>query len=294
MYFGSVRFFKNLILLVMIILIITPTVFAFHFYFDLQEQKAELAALKKKLPDDFGEEAGDGAENAELPYQSLYPDFYAPEEYHATQNTKGVIYLTFDDGPSHNTDKILKTLAEQDVKATFFVTGKTSEADLERMRDIVAQGHAIGMHSYSHNYNKIYNSVEDFLDDMYLIYNQIKDTTGEAPVLFRFPGGSINSYNGGIYREITAEMIRRGFVPWDWNLSAQDSVTAKITSAQITANIMGQAQHINRGVVLMHDSAAKNATAGSVESVIKGLRAKGFTFDKLTPELKPVLFSYKE
>ena len=230
----------------------------------------------------------------DLPYQSLYPDFYAPEGYHASLIKDDVIYLTFDDGPSANTDRILDVLKQEEVKATFFVTGRTNTTDLERMKRIVAEGHTIGMHSYSHNYTKIYSSVEAFLDDMYPIFMQIKETTGETPVIFRFPGGSINAYNGDIYQEIIAEMMRRGFVPWDWNISAQDATAKKVTSAQITANVTARAAKVNRGVVLMHDSAAKTATASAVKNIIRELKNKGFTLDKITPELKPIVFPYKD
>lgn len=294
MYFGSVRFFKNLILFTVVLLIAVPTAFTFSFYFDLQEQKEMIASLqeqlaeKEKLAEVFTKNEGD------LSYQDLYPDFYAPQGYHASESKNGVIYLTFDDGPSANTDRILDVLKQEEVKATFFVTGRANNTDLERMKRIVAEGHTIGMHSYSHNYTKIYSSVEAFLDDMYPIFVQIKETTGETPVIFRFPGGSINAYNGDIYQEIIAEMIRRGFVPWDWNISAQDATEKKVTSAQITANVTGKAAKVNRGVVLMHDSAAKTATAGAIKNIIKQLKSMGFTLEKITPELKPIMFPYKD
>lgn len=294
MYFGSVRFFKNLILLAVIILIAVPTAFSFSFYFDIREQKATIASLREQLAEKDKLTEAFSKNEEDLPYQSLYPDFYAPEGYHATDSKDKVIYLTFDDGPSANTDRILDVLKQEGVKATFFVTGRTSETDLQRMKRIVAEGHTIGMHSYSHNYTKIYSSVEAFLDDMYPIFVQIKETTGETPVVFRFPGGSINAYNGDIYQEIIAEMIRRGFVPWDWNISAQDATAKKVTSAQIIANVTGRAAKVNRGVVLMHDSAAKTATAGAVKNMIHQLKDMGFTLDKITPELKPIIFPYKD
>ena len=294
MYFGSVRFFKNLILLAVVILIAVPTAFSFSFYFDIKEQKATIASLQEQLAEREKLAEVFTKNEKDLPYQSLYPDFYAPQGYHASESKDKVIYLTFDDGPSANTDRILDVLKQENVKATFFVTGRSSDVDLQRMRRIVAEGHAIGMHSYSHNYTKIYSSVEAFLDDMYPIYMQIKETTGEAPVIFRFPGGSINAYNGNIYQEIIAEMIRRGFVPWDWNISAQDATAKKINSAQITANVTGKAARVSRGVVLMHDSAAKTATAGAVKNMIHQLKDMGFSLEKITPELKPIVFPYND
>ena len=56
------------------------------------------------------------------------------------------------------------------------------------MRDMVAQGHTITMHSYTHDYNKVYQSVEDYLDDMYKLFCLIKEATGVTPVYFRMAG----------------------------------------------------------------------------------------------------------
>lgn len=158
-------------------------------------------------------------------YQLLYEDFYAPQPYNATERAEKTIYLTFDDGPSDRTDEILEVLAEKNVKATFFVIGQSSEKNLERMRRIVEEGHTIGMHSFSHDYAAVYTSVESFLDEFYRNFIQIQETTHTTPTVFRFPGGSINGYDGAFYQEILSEMIRRGFVPFDWNISSEDAAS---------------------------------------------------------------------
>ncbi len=315
MYIGSVRFYKNLILLAVIILITVPTVFTVRLSASIREREAamtelggeisrlegELAETEQKLTELANQTDGapaalaaaDAAPEA-ISYQKLYPDFYAPEPYHATQRETGTVFLTFDDGPSKNTSRILEILAEEDVKATFFVTGRTNEKDLQRMRDIVAQGHTLGMHSYTHDYEKIYASVEAFLGDMYRVFTLIRETTGQTPTLFRFPGGSINAHNSGIYQELIAEMVRRGFVPYDWNMSAADTADPIPSAEQIVRNVMRNADRVQRGFVLMHDSAARVTTAEAVEDVIKELREKGFRFDRITPETRPVLFDYRD
>lgn len=225
-------------------------------------------------------------------YEDLYPDFYAPQELTASNAPEGIVYLTFDDGPSERTDEILAVLARENIKATFFVVGQTSEANLQRMRDITDQGHTIAMHSYSHNYTKIYASVEAFLDDMYQIFNQIRDTTGVTPTFFRFPGGSVNSYDYGIYEDIMAEMLRRGFIPCDWNMSAQDATAIPLPVSEIIANVLSTSNR-SRGVVLMHDSSARTTTAEALPELIRQLRASGFQLEKLTPDVKPIVFGYR-
>jgi len=315
MYFGSVRFFKNLILLAVVVLIATPTLIAVHSGRLLQARadeasarEAELSQLQTELDEarrtleELKTDQAGGAEAVNLDsfsseaiyYQNLYPDFYAPEPYHATEREAGVIYLTFDGGPSDNTTKILDALAGQGVKATFFVSGQTYDGCYQRMRDIVNQGHTLGMSSYSHDYAKVYSSVESFLDDMYQIFVEIREATGETPSVFRFPGGSINAYNVGIYQELLAEMMRRGFVPCDWNLSGEDAVSDACSADQIVNNVLAHTDHIERGFVLLHDNGGKTTTVEALEPLIEALRERGFQFERLTPETKPVLFVYKE
>ncbi len=322
MYFGSVRFFKNLILIAVIILILVPTLLAAKFYRQL-EQGAPAGAGTEQVSEsgsggelfepelgaadsNAGEKLEDAPQSAARPaaeppsadppsYQALYPDFYAPQPYGATERVEHTIYLTFDDGPSDRTDEILKVLAEKDVKATFFVTGKSDAADLERMKKIVDQGHTIGMHSYSHDYTQVYSSVESFLDEFYKNFIQIRDATGITPTAFRCPGGSINGYDGGFYQELLSEMIRRGFVPYDWNVSSEDAVTTHILpSATLAQNVVRGVSGKVRGFVLFHDSEKKVSTPAAVAQSIDQLRDMGFTFEAISPSTLPVLYNYTE
>lgn len=305
MYFGSKRFFKNLILLCVIVLIAVPSVFAFRYkaiseqgkqYIEQLEMQAQAQVQAQmyeaeQLSVDSIPQSGFVTEHPS--YQDLYPDFYAPQPLGAQERIENTIYLTFDDGPSERTDEILKILEDKDVKATFFVIGQSDEADLQRMRDIVAAGHTIGMHSYTHNYTQIYSSVEAYLEDMYRIFVQIRETTGETPTVFRFPGGSINAYNHAIYRELIAEMLRRGFVPCDWNLSGGDATGTPAPASEIVRSVVGPAADVTRGFVLMHDAQVKKTTVEALGTVIDQLREMGFTFEQLTPQTMPVLYGYR-
>ena len=251
-----------------------------------QQQSERLAALEAQV----AAAAATTSTTSAGGYQALYPDFYAPQTYSATSSPDNTAYLTFDDGPSGNTDIILQTLQEENVKATFFVVGTDNADNLARMRRIVQEGHTIGMHSYSHSYKKIYASVEAFLKDMYQVFNLIKDTTGVTPTCFRFPGGSINSFNKAVYKDIKAEMIRRGFVPYDWNVSSGDASTTKYTPEQLTGYVLNGIGSKSRIIVLMHDSSSKEDTAQAVRQIIIGIREKGFIFAPLDYQTKPILF----
>lgn len=225
-------------------------------------------------------------------YTRLYPELYAQPWEGETVTGGKVVFLTFDDGPSSNTDKILKILDQYGIKATFFVVGKTGEADQQRMRDIVAAGHTLAVHSWSHDYKKIYASVEAFLDDFNQLYEWIYEVTGVYPQVFRFPGGSINGYNRGTYQEIISEMLRRGFVYFDWNASAQDATVKPLAPSVIADNCL-QGIGKDLAVVLSHDSAARSTTVEALPAVIEGYQAAGYTFAPLTPGVTPVIMDYK-
>ena len=305
-YIGSVRFFKNLILLLVIIFITVPTVFSFRYkaeIWDLEEsleqketdltQKEEDNELLQQKVAALEEEAKKFHIDPEGPaYQALYPDFYAPQTLLATTREAGVIYLTFDDGPSGRTPEILEILREENVKATFFVIGGDSEARRQWMRDIVNEGHTIAMHTYTHDYDDIYESVEAYLEDMYRIFSLIKEATGVVPTHFRLPGGSINGYNYEVCQDIISEMMRRGFVPYDWNVSSGDASSGGATANQILNNVVNGASGASRGIVLMHDAGTKFTTVEALRPMIRTLREMGFTFDCLQPDTAPILFGY--
>ncbi|MBR2481904.1 MAG: polysaccharide deacetylase family protein, partial [Oscillospiraceae bacterium] len=286
-YIGSVRFYKNMILLFFIIAILVPTGFAIGYRGTIREMKGEISGLQEQSALLQQLEAENAALElaikekeeerirleAEAPdYQKLYPDFYAPQPLAATERKENVVYLTFDDGPSYCTDEILDILEKKGAKATFFVVGQSREENLRRMRRIVEEGHAIGMHSFTHEYSMIYDSVESYLSDMYAVFCQIKEVTGVTPTLFRFPGGSINGYNSALYQEMIAEMIRRGFVPYDWNVSSEDASGSSVPTSHIIDCVVGGASGRSRSIVLMHDGAGKSSTANALSQIIDRLQ----------------------
>lgn len=235
-----------------------------------------------------------GYTDAEAPsYCDLYPDFYAPQPYQAEKSVPNTIYLTFDDGPSAVTRTVLKYLKESKVKATFFVLGKSVKACPDIARQIVAEGHTIAMHSYSHSFT-CYESVEAYLEDMYKCFCAIKEVTGVTPTMFRFIGGSINSKNTGIYTELISEMVRRGFVPYDWNAAAGDATSGSLSTEKIIHNAVRTATKNNRTkVLLMHDAANRATSAEALPEIIRKLKAAGYSFAPITPDVKPVLYPYR-
>lgn len=201
---------------------------------------------------------------------------------------EGTVYLTFDDGPSENTYSVLHYLKKYDIKATFFVVPTRTEECYAIMKQIVDNGHAIGVHSTTHEYEQIYSSVEAYLDDFYEAWMMIYEATGVKTEIFRFPGGSKNDFNGATRDAIIAEMTRRGFRFYDWNVDSNDAGGATWTDmyTSVPKDIEGN----YRSIVLMHDSAPRINTVYVLEDIIKALINKGYKFDKINNNTQPVQF----
>lgn len=305
-YIGSVLFFKHVIFTVTLLLILIPTTLSIYLFAQVRSLSrqldaagSQLAAMQEQLSS-TAPEGGDPTPAepeppaAEVPaYTELYPELYADDSLRGTVDVDNAVYLTFDDGPSARTDEILEILDKYGVKATFFVVGANEEGDLERMQKIVAAGHTLAIHSYSHDYKKIYASVEAYLEDFNQMFCQIYEATGVKPQIFRFPGGSVNSYNVGIHQQLIAEMTRRGFVYFDWNVANGDAVFSKIQpSSTLTANALKGVGTARRAIILMHDSSAKTTTVEALPAIIEGYLEAGYSFAALTPSTRSVTFSY--
>ena len=203
-----------------------------------------------------------------------------------TGSEKGVIYLTFDDGPSTYTTKILDTLKKYDIKATFFVTSSGSDSAIKREFE---EGHTVALHTSTHNYSKVYASVESYFKDLETVQNRVKKITNETPTIIRFPGGSSNTvskFNKGIMTILTNEVLEKGYHYFDWNVSVEDAggCTKKKTTSEkencVYNYFVKGISKSKMNVVLMHD--VKSYTASKLDDMIKYALSKGYTFDKIT------------
>ncbi|MCR5667024.1 MAG: polysaccharide deacetylase [Eubacterium sp.] len=185
------------------------------------------------------------------------------------------VYLTFDDGPSDNTAAILDVLAEYNVKATFFVNGKKDSESKKLYKRIVNEGHTLGMHSYSHKYSEIYNSLDDFKADFTKLRDYLEDVTGVTPVYYRFPGGSSNQVSNASMTTFISYLNDEGVTYFDWNVSSGDATSEAYTTEDIISNVMGDVPNYSTSVVLLHDSNTKTTTVDALPSLIEELQASG-------------------
>lgn len=183
------------------------------------------------------------------------------------------VYLTFDDGPSSNTNRILDILADYDVKATFFVVGKEEEEYQALYNRIVDEGHTLAMHSYSHKYNEIYQSVESFSADLSKLQEFLYDTTGVWCRYCRFPGGSSNTVSRVDMHELIDYLDDQDMSYFDWNISSGDAASAYISSGDIIRNCTVNLRDYDEAIILMHDASDKNSTVEALPGLIETIQA---------------------
>ena len=193
---------------------------------------------------------------------------------------RGIIYLTFDDGPGDYTNTLLDTLDKYEVKATFFVTGRGDDATIKREYD---EGHTVALHTWSHNYAYIYSSVGNYFADLQQIADRVKNITGTDAKLIRFPGGSSNlvsrRYDGRskIMSTLTREVEARGYQYFDWNVDSDDAGRADNPDT-VYNNIVSRLKD-GPNVILQHD--IKPYSVEAVERVIQYGNENNFVFEPL-------------
>lgn len=193
-------------------------------------------------------------------------------------------YLTFDDGPSENTLLVLEILKEYNVPATFFVTGTNISGDEHIYKRILSEGHALGNHTYSHNLNTIYRSVDVFLEDLLQMEQIIFEQTELKPDIIRFPGGSSNTVaSSSVMRELISTLTERGYDYFDWNISPEDSAGGVVSAETVINNMdRGIRKHAGRDiVVLLHDHYSSHYTVQALPRIIEMLSDQGYQFASL-------------
>lgn len=191
------------------------------------------------------------------------------------------VFLTFDDGPSSNTNQILDILNERGIKATFFVLGSNVEKKPEVVKRMYDEGHFIANHGYSHVYETIYQSPQAVLDEYNKCNQLVRDAIGEQEYnshLFRFPGGLVGGKYADIKNQANDLLLQNNIVHVDWNALNGDSEMTNPTieyEIQRIQETVGDKQSV---VILMHDAQAKKVTVEALPSIVDYLQGQGYEF----------------
>ena len=200
-----------------------------------------------------------------------------------------VIYLTFDDGPSSSiTPSVLQILREENVKATFFVINHDDSLNY-LIKQASDDGHTIALHSNTHNYEYIYSSVDNYFNDLSSIENKVESITGKKSRIIRFPGGSSNTvsrrYSLGIMSTLSKEVLNRGYIYFDWNISSGDAGGAR-TKEDVYFNVVNNLYYQNN-IVLLHDFENNYKTLNALRDIIRYGKENGYEFKAITNDTPP-------
>lgn len=261
----------------------------------LIEENSELTArLEESVAERVDVEVSETVPKAEeAPQESQQPEQNPqtqnplPQTEQPIENAKHV-YLTFDDGPSENTGAVLDILKQYNAKATFFVIGKTDPASLDLYKRIVAEGHSLGIHSYTHKYTQVYASMESFQNDVLSLQAHLKSVTGQEVHLYRFPGGSSNKVSKVPIEDCIRFLSENGFTYYDWNATNGDATGKEISLEEMVSSVTSVLDKYQNLTVLMHDGAGKQKTVEALPAILEQLQARGAQILPITSETKPV------
>ena len=213
-------------------------------------------------------------------------------QYPVRKDGKKIAYLTFDDGPSTtNTPEVLKILDKYNIKGTFFVTGNSISAGdkaKELLKQIVKNGHAIGNHTYSHDYKYLYPNrnmnVNNIMSDINKNENLMKEVLGEdfSTKVVRFPGGYWSWQDRTPMKE---KMIQEQIQNIDWNALNGDAEGKKKNADELVEfakkSVEALGPNADNVVILMHDTYGKEETVKALPRIIEYLQSKGFEFKSI-------------
>lgn len=273
-----VKRLKKMILWTIALAILIPVTGCILLSVRVFQLKKQVAVLTEQLPvEEIQEEASGVYETTKVEESVKDTETKAeePAKINPVRSSGKKVYLTFDDGPSSNTDQILDILKDYDVKATFFVVGKTDERSVKAYQRIVEEGHTLAMHSYSHRYDEIYESKEAFARDLNSLQEYLYETTGVWPRIYRFPGGSSNTVSKVDMQELIEYLTDIGITYFDWNVASGDAVSRTLPAETIVNNCLSGIEKQKESVILMHDASNKETTIEALPRIIEAIQEQG-------------------
>lgn len=207
-----------------------------------------------------------------------------------SKHKKKIIYLTFDDGPSYKvTNKILDILKENKVQATFFLIGDQIKAKEDVVKRIYEQGNSIGLHTYTHNFKKIYCNEDKFIQEMIICRSKINETIGISPNIIRFPGGS--------YKHLSKSYLKKlhdnKFKVYDWNLDNFDGLNPKISPYKLYTKAIERNEEMQPVILLLHCTDLNKNTCEALPKIIEYYKSNGYEFKTITEETTELYFPIK-
>ncbi|RAJ89857.1 chitin deacetylase [Larkinella arboricola] len=199
------------------------------------------------------------------------------EIYPHIQTDQKVVALTFDDGPTRLTDRVLPILKELDIKATFFVTGKALVENMPQGKKIVLAGHQVGNHSYSHQ-RMVLKTPAFIRAEIERTDSLIRRAGYRHEILFRPPNG----------KKLVAlpyylEQTHRKTIMWD--VEPESYAEIANDSKKIVSHVLANVKP--GSIILLHVMVAeRKESVQAIRGIVRQLRQRGYSFKTVSELLE--------
>ena len=281
------RIVRRVTFSLLLFLILISVVYCIYSGQRMKKLQGQISTLQQELKENRQgrDELQQQLEELERQLQEKEAQLQKQAEATTDHPEKPNVYLTFDDGPSSNTDIILDALAEANVRASFFCIAREGEEAEARYKRIVSEGHTLAMHSYTHQYKTIYADLAAFEKDVTDIRDFLHRITGIQPKFYRFPGGSSNTVSRIPMKQCIQYINQQNITYFDWNAQNDDATGEMYTAEELVQRAMSGVRAVGDNVVLlMHDEKTKTATAQSIPELIRQLREAGYDILPITDD----------
>lgn len=196
------------------------------------------------------------------------------------------VYLTFDDGPSKLTPKVLDILKKENIQATFFVCGDQLQDREDTIKRMVEEGHTIGNHSFNHEYSQLYSKgFSGFWEQIQRNEDRLEQITGSRPALIRAPGGTGTNFDAFYFYYLD----QAGYSVYDWDVDSKDSRRKGVPASEIIASVK-KSPLKHELTVLLHDGAGHEQSVVALPEIIRFYKEQGYVFAPITTDVKPTQF----
>lgn len=282
---------RRMVFSVIVAIILILLAYGCYSHYRIMGLKENISTLEQQLKDSETNQKDlqNKLDEMEREWKEKEAELRKKAEAVTDHSDKPNVYLTFDDGPSENTDSILDTLGEHHVRATFFCLAREGEENKTRYQRIVKEGHTLAMHSYSHDYRAIYADLNAFKKDVSKISDFLYHAAGIRPEYYRFPGGSSNTVSKVSMKKCIQYIKKKKITYFDWNAQNDDATGETYTASQLVSHAMAGVRRAGDNVVLlMHDEKTKKATAESIPKLIQELKDAGYDILPITGKTPPI------
>lgn len=188
------------------------------------------------------------------------------------------------------TENVLDILKQKDIKATFFLIGNQIKDKEDVVRKIHNDGNSIGLHSYTHNYKKLYGNETNFVKEMIDCRDEIRRVVGISPNIIRFPGGSYKRLN----KSLLKKLHDNNFKVYDWNVENCDGLKPKTSPDELYEKAIKGSEDKENIILLLHCTSSNNNTCLALPRIIEYYKSHDYEFRIIKEDTKELYAPIKK